>query len=118
MLDAGLVGQNALAASGEVRLFANLNPPNGGIADGKAEYRDRGLEEKVKVQIEDVAKNALFTVKIEGVRVGVITTNSLGTGELERNTNDGQFVPSIQKGDLVQVFKGTSITVVLSCRFQ
>lgn len=112
------VGQNALAASGEIRLVANLNPPNGGIADGKAEYRDKGTDRQFKVQIEDVAKNARFIVKIDGVRVGTITTNSFGTGELERHTNDGQSVPHIQKGDLVQVFKGTSTTVVLSGRFQ
>jgi hypothetical protein len=112
------IGQNALAASGEIRLIANLNPPNGGIADGKAEFRDRGSEEKIKVQIEDVAKNARFTVKIDGVKLGTITTNSFGTGELERNTNDGQSVPNVQKGDLVQVFRGTTTTVVLSGRFQ
>ena len=59
------VGQSAFASSGEVRLTANLNPPNGrGVADGKAEFRDRGSAEKLKVEIEDVAKSAALTVKI------------------------------------------------------
>ncbi len=112
------IGENALAASSEIRLLANLNPPNGGIADGKGDYREKGSDRQLKVQIEDVAKNARFTVKIDGVKVGTITTNGLGTGELDKNTKDGQTVPHVQKGDLVQVFKGTSTTVVLSGRFQ
>jgi hypothetical protein len=124
------IGQSAVASGGsgssgsgsggdgEVRLLANLNPPNGGRADGKADFRDRGSDERLNVEIEDVAKNARFTVKVDGVRFGTIVTNNFGTGEIERHTNDGQSVPNVQRGDLVQVFKGTSNTVVLSGRFQ
>jgi hypothetical protein len=120
------VGQSALASKGsgsgdgdrEIRLLANLNPRNGGTADGKADFRDRGADERLNVEIEDVARNALFTVKVDGRTFGTIRTNSFGTGEIERHTTDGQSVPNVQKGDLVQVFRGTTNTVVLSGRFQ
>ena len=38
-------------------------------------------------------------------------TNSFGTAELELNTNDGQVVPKILRGDLVQIFQGTELVL-------
>lgn len=109
------VAQSASARSAEIRMIADLNPPTGGIADGKADFRDSGISKRLNVEIEDVAANSLFTVKVAGKTIGSIRTNSFGIGELERNTNDGQTVPNVQKGDLVQILRGT--TVVLSGRF-
>ena len=106
----------AQSVSAEVRLFANLNPPNGGIADGKAEFRSDGTFRKLKVQIEDVRPNTKYTVIIAGKWIGTITTNSLGRGELERNTQDGQSVQVVRVGDAVKVLRGT--TLVLSGQFR
>jgi hypothetical protein len=109
------IGENASAKSSEIRMLADLNPPNGGIADGKADYRERGNSKRLNVEVEDVSPNSAFTVKVSGKTIGTIRTNSFGTAELERNTNDGQVVPKILKGDLVQIFQGTKL--VLSGRF-
>jgi hypothetical protein len=116
--------QNASATSSEIRMLADLNPPTnvveGGIgaaaaADGRADYRERGNSMRLNVEVEDVSPNSTFTIEISGNTLGTITTNSFGTAELELNTNDGQVVPKILRGDLVQIFQGTEL--VLSGNF-
>ena len=107
--------QNARATSSEIRMLADLNPTDGGIADGRADYRERGNSMRLNVEVEDVSPNTTFTVEISGNTLGTITTNSFGTAELELNTNDGQVVPKVLRGDLVQIFQG--IELVLSGAF-
>jgi hypothetical protein len=107
--------QNASATSSEIRMLADLNPTDGGIADGRADYRERGNSMRLNVEVEDVSPNTTFTVEISGNTLGTITTNSFGTAELELNTNDGQVVPKVLRGDLVQIFQG--IELVLSGAF-
>ena len=112
--------QNASATSSEIRMLADLNLPadvvGGGIAaDGHADYRERGNSMRLNVEVEDVSPNSTFTIEISGNTLGTITTNSFGTAELELNTNDGQVVPKILRGDLVQIFQGTEL--VLSGNF-
>jgi len=106
---------NASATSSEIRMLADLNPTDGGIADGRADYRERGNSMRLNVEVEDVSPNTTFTVEISGNTLGTITTNSFGTAELELNTNDGQVVPKVLRGDLVQIFQG--IELVLSGAF-
>jgi paraquat-inducible protein B len=108
--------QNASATSSEIRMLADLNPTDGGIAaDGRADYRERGNSMRLNVEVEDVSPNTTFTVEISGNTLGTITTNSFGTAKLELNTNDGQVVPKVLRGDLVQIFQG--IELVLSGAF-
>jgi hypothetical protein len=63
------------------------------------------------VEVEDVSPNSAFTVEISGEPIGTIRTSSFGIGELELNTNDGQVVLKILKGDLVQIFQGTELVL-------
>jgi hypothetical protein len=116
--------QNASATNSEIRMLTDLNPPvdvvGGEIAaaapaDGHADYRERGNSMRLNVEVEDVSPNSTFTIEISGNTLGTITTNSFGTAELELNTNDGQVVPKILRGDLVQIFQGTEL--VLSGNF-
>jgi plastocyanin len=103
--------QNANATSSEIRMLTDLNPTNGGIADGRADYRERGNSMRLNVEVEDVSPNSTFTVEISGEAIGTITTSSFGIAELELNTNDGQVVPKILRGDLVQIFQGTELVL-------
>ena len=103
--------QNSSATSSEIRMLADLNPTNGGIADGRADYRERGNSMRLNVEVEDVSPNSTFNVEISGEHIGTINTSSFGVGELERNTNDGQVVPKILTGDLVQIFQGTELVL-------
>ena len=66
---------------------------------------------RFNVEVEDVFPNSTFTVEISGEPIGTITTNSFGTAELELNINDGQVVPRILRGDLVQIFQGTELVL-------
>jgi plastocyanin len=63
------------------------------------------------VEIEDVTPNSTFTIEVSGNTLGTITTNSFGTSELELNTNDGQVVPRVLRGDLVQIFQGPQLVL-------
>ncbi len=105
--------QNSIATNSEIRMLADLNPPTnvGGIADGRADYRERGNSMRLNVEVEDVFPNSTFTVEVSGEPIGTIRTSSFGTGELELNTNDGQAVPKILTGDLVEVFQGTELVL-------
>ncbi len=107
----GIGVQNASASSSEIRMLADLNPTDGGIADGRADYRERGNSMRLNVEVEDVSPNSTFTIEISGNTLGTITTNSFGTAELELNTNDGQVVPKVLRGDLVQIFQGTELVL-------
>jgi plastocyanin len=111
-----IIIHNASATSSEIRMLADLNPPTnveavGIAADGRADYRERGNSMRLNVEIEDVPSNSTFTIEISGNIVGTITTNSFGTAELELNTNDGQVVPKILRGDLVEIFQGTELVL-------
>ena len=105
--------QNSSATSSEIRMLADLNPPTnvGGIADGRADYRERGNSMRLNVEVEDIFPNSTFTVEVTGEPIGTITTNSFGTAELELNTNDGQAVPKVLTGDLVEIFQGTELVL-------
>src|ERR671916_467320 len=108
--------QNASATSSEIRMLADLNLPadvvGGGIAaDGHADYRERGNSMRLNVEVEDVSPNSTFTIEVSGNPLGTITTNSFGIAELELTTNDGQVVPKVLRGDLVQIFQGTELVL-------
>jgi plastocyanin len=105
--------QNSSATNSEIRMLADLNSPTnvGGIADGRADYRERGNSMRLNVEVEDVFPNSTFTVEVSGEPIGTIRTSSFGTGELELNTNDGQAVPKILRGDLVEIFQGTELVL-------
>src|SRR5688572_4825127 len=105
--------QNSGATNSEIRMLADLNPPTnvGVIADGRADYRERGNSMRLNVEVEDVFPNSTFTVEVSGEPIGTITASSFGTGELELNTNDGQAVPKVLTGDLVEIFQGTELVL-------
>ena len=113
MLIFGISIQNASATSSEIRLLADLNPPTnvGGVADGRADYRETGNSMRLNVELEDVSPNTTFTIEVSGNTLGTITTNSFGTAELELNTNDSQAVPKVLRGDLVEIFQGTQLVL-------
>ena len=110
----GNIIQNASATTSEIRILADLNPaPSaaGMAADGRADYRERGSSMRLNVEIEDATPNSTFTIEVSGEPISTITTNSFGIAELELNTNDGQVVPKVLRGDLVQIFQGSELVL-------
>ena len=111
LLILGIITQNVSATSSEIRMLADLNPANGGMGDGRADYRERGLSMRLDVEVEDVTPNSTLAIEVSGNPLGTITTNSFGIAELELTTNDGQVVPKVLRGDLVQIFQGTELVL-------
>jgi plastocyanin len=107
-----IITQNASATTSEIRMLADLNPANVGMGgDGRADYRERGLSMRLNVEVEDVTPNSTLAIEVSGNPLGTITTNSFGIAELELTTNDGQVVPKVLRGDLVQIFQGTELVL-------
>src|SRR5919106_1600259 len=114
LLILGIIVQNASATTSEIRILADLNPPpsTAGIAaDGRADYRERGSSMRLNVEIEDATPNSTFTIEVSGEPISTITTNSFGIAELKLNTNDGQIVPKVLRGELVQIFQGSELVL-------
>ncbi len=114
LIISGIIIQNASATSSEIRMLADLNPPpnqEGIAADGRADYRERGLSMRLNVEVEDVTPNSTFTIEVSGEPIGTITTNNFGIAELELNTDDGHIVPKVLRGDLVQIFQESELVM-------
>ena len=102
----------ALAQSGggvEARLSAKMVS---GAASGKADYRERGNRRRLNVEAEDLPNTTPSpqTVFVNGSPVGNIIlaacpvpATQLLCGELELNTQDGQSVPVIARGQIVNI---------------
>lgn len=102
----------ALAQSGgggEVRLSASMVSA---AASGKVDYRERGNRRRLNVEAEDLSNTTPThqTVYVSGSPVGTIALTAcpvpaqqLLCGELELNTQDGQQVPVITRGQIVSI---------------
>lgn len=117
-------GGSGGGGGGEYRLRANMAA---GRASGKSVYRERlrnnVLQQRWNVEIEDLAANTTFDVLVNGNLFGTITTNNLGTAELEFATfivdnNPHDEEPPIPT-DFPHLVAGDTITVgPLSGTFQ
>jgi hypothetical protein len=68
----GISIQNASATSSEIRMLADLNPPTnvGGLAHGRADYRETGNSMRLNVEVEDVSPNTTFNIAVSGNTLG------------------------------------------------
>lgn len=111
---------DVLAASGsggggEVRLVAKMVS---GAASGKADYRERGNRRRLNVEVEDLpgTTSSPQTVFVNGSPVGNILlvacpvpAQQLLCGELELNTQDGESVPVIVRGQIVSIGQNPAV---------
>lgn len=102
----------ASSSTTETRLRTRLSGPNiGGVApQGNAEFRSnpsRGRS-SLKVQAEHVNLPAgtQLAVTLNSQSVGTITLDAFGFGELDLDSQDGDTVPTVQKGTTVAVSNG------------
>ncbi|MCP9453563.1 MAG: hypothetical protein NNA23_12870 [Nitrospira sp.] len=100
---------SADAQSREVRLMAKMVT---GAASGKADYRERGNRRRLNVEAEDLPANtpSQQAVFVNNVQVGIMPLSPcpapdqhLLCGELELNTQDGEAVPIITRGQIVSI---------------
>ena len=104
---------NAVAPGEVVELKSELVGPAGVEAEAKFETTATTVE--FKVELKDAAENTSFEVRIDGVLVGTLETDSRGRGRLvfefgdDSNPFPGNF-PTITAGSIVEVgtdFVGT-----------
>ncbi len=111
-------GNKSGANNNEVRLRTNLSGGaiNGKTPSGHADFRMETSRNRsrLNVEVQDVnlAAGTMLQVVIThgGVpaNAGSITLNGFGAGELELNSQDGDTVPAIVKGDVVAVMNGAA----------
>jgi hypothetical protein len=111
---------NGNKPSGEVRI--NLSASSAfASAKGYAKFKDRGDEREFEVELEHLKQlsNQRLGVCLNGSRVGSLSINSLGRGELNLNSDSGEKVPSVGSNTKVQVHTKNSCsgTLVASGQF-
>ena len=81
----------------------------GKTPEGSAEFRSESIkgrtEFKVEVEHVNLPDGTTLDVSVNGTVVGHITLK-FGGGELELNSQDGDTVPAVVKGDMVTVANG------------
>jgi hypothetical protein len=111
----GLIGGGIALAGNELRLRAQLRAePSAGDISGAAKYRvrDNGRV-RFQLEVEGFRPGTTLDVVVDGVKVGAVTIDSLGVGEIDFDTNieagddEGEpfpsNFPSLEEGDMVQV---------------
>lgn len=117
LIGAALVAAPATAGGTPTQIRIEGRLSGKGLASGKATYRDRFraglLEQRFKVNVEDMAANTDVPVAINGDAFAIITTNALGAGEFQYRTaqfiddpGDGSPLPS----DFPRLSAGTTVT--------
>ncbi|MBL8877992.1 MAG: hypothetical protein JNG88_02640 [Phycisphaerales bacterium] len=109
-------GGGGTCPDGSTQLSASLS----GGGSGSAEYREvaGGACKRFRVRTDSGPANSALTVRIQGVAVGTLFTDSRGRGELRYDTSDGNFpanFPAVHTGDVVTVGTSISGTLTLDC---
>ena len=95
------------------RIEIQLTAPTNSIfprADGKATFRNRGGEQQLEIEVEDVPRGTVIDFFVGGAKVGTATANSLGNAALRLNSDEGDTVPSVA-GKSVEARSGGSPVV-------
>ena len=103
---AAVLAPAAMAKGGGTTRTIALHPsvsfPN---ASGKAVYKVNGGERELQIEVEHIRALAgkHVNVFVNGNQLASPTVNSLGNVNVNRNTERGQFVPTIRTGSTVRV---------------
>ena len=110
----------------DVRLSARLVPTSADPrASGDAQFqsqtnRDGTVQRQFDVQVQDVSSADSVRVLVNGVQVGPVV--KIGGyrrgGELKLDTNNGDTVPAMKAGDVVQVVNAANGTLILQGTLQ
>jgi hypothetical protein len=105
----------------EVRMTV-VDMPANALASGKAKSEQRPDRTRFSVEVEDMqtAPGAYMVrvtrggVEVAGTAGITVVVDTLGFGERELNTQDGDTVSVILAGDLVEVLDPSGTTVIMS----
>ena len=91
-------------------------PLSGQTPNGHADFRSESGKNRSRLNVEVEDVNLPAGTKLDVVvdhagtrtKVGQITLDAFHAGELELNSEDGDLVPAVQKGDIVIVMNANS----------
>ncbi len=96
----------------EGRLRATFADP---LASGKAKFEMRSDRTRFSTEVQDVSTAGRGTVHLSrggAVMLHEAITIALGFGDLNRDTRDGDAVPELAAGDLVEVFNADGALIL------
>lgn len=118
LLVAAMMTGTASARDDETRLRTRLSGAaiGGEAPSGNAEFRMEAARQRtrLKVEVEDVNLPAGTKLQVvldhAGVKtlIGEIVLDAFGFGELELNSQDGDNLPAVKKGDIIIVLHDAS----------
>ena len=107
----------------EIRLKTNLTGPAiaGVTPKGEAEFRAIPSRNRSSLKVEaehvNLPSGTVLTVVLQSgvvsTNIGTMTLNSFGEAELDLDSQDGDTVPAVQKGDKVSVTDGAATTYLI-----
>lgn len=99
-----LLGSSAEAQ--RIRLEARMGSKDS--IQAKAKYEQRNARRKFNVELEDALPNQTYGVMIRRrgrlINSGLFRTNQFGVGGVDVDTSEGDAVPQLQAGDVVQIW--------------
>ena len=104
-----------LAHDGRTRLESRLTATSAEPLDsGKAKFEMRDDRVRFSTEVEDVAVAQQIEVVVAGMSLGTVAIDALGGADLNLDSRDGDTVPVLQDGDLVEVFDTNGNILILS----
>lgn len=110
---------SALAGGNETRLEASLTATaeREALASGKAKFEMRSDRIRLSVEVQDVAVAGHVEVFVDGDSVGIVAVIA-GGADINLDIRDGDSVPMLGAGALVQVRDTSDGTLILSGMLQ
>jgi hypothetical protein len=114
-----LVAASAQAlADNRIRLQAQLNPtPADPSAQGDAEFRSDSYDTELMVEVRNSTAGDVVEVLLNGLSIGQIDLDQYGDGELQLDARNGDKVPTVKAGDVIEVVDAEDGTVLLEGKF-
>lgn len=104
-----------LAHDGRTRLESRLTATSAEpLASGKAKFEMRDDRVRFSTEVQDVAVAQQIEVVVAGMSLGTVAIDALGGADLNLDSRDGDTVPVLQDGDLVEVFDTNGNILILS----
>ena len=110
------VQASAVAGGNVVRLEGRLTQtPADPFAEGQAKFEMRADRARASVEVQ-VTLAAAVEIEVNGVPVAVVPVNALGIADWNVDSRDGDGVPPLAAGDVIDVFDADDGTLLLSGR--
>ncbi len=84
------------------------------LASGKAKFEMRGDRIRLSVQVEDIVAAGEVAITVGGTSLGTVQINAVGQADVNLDARDGDVVPVLAAGDLVEVRDTADGTLILS----